>query len=138
VAFGAGYLVVLRKRLGIVQGSYAVLLLYLTVLSFWTKAWYFTWPIALGAVLGGAPFWTSVVGMLGLFTADVFGGWGWGMDWLRWSERWGMKAVEIALTSTTIGGWALAWAAVFVGRAWPLRRRRLRPARRPSLARFAR
>jgi alpha-1,6-mannosyltransferase len=119
IVFSAGYVVLLRGRLNLAEGAYAVLLLYLLVLSFWTKPWYFTWPIALGAVVGGTAFWVSVPGMAGLFASNVFGGWGWAMDWWRWQQRWGLRMMEAWLTSTSIGGWALAWLAVAAARLLP-------------------
>jgi hypothetical protein len=136
--FASGYLVVLRRRLGLVEGAYAVLLLYLLVLSFWTKPWYFTGPIAVGAVLGGAAFWTTVPGMIGLFASNIFGGWAWIMDWWRWNERWGLKAMEAWLTSTAIGSWVLSWLAIWIWRRRPRvpRRERGRADSRP-LARAA-
>jgi hypothetical protein len=110
--FSAGYLEVLRRRVGLVQGTYVVLLLYLGVLSFWTKPWYFIWPIGVASAIGGATFWLTLPGMLGVMASNLFGGWGWSMDWLRWSQRWGMKAMETSLTTTTLGGWLIGLAVL--------------------------
>jgi hypothetical protein len=113
--FAAGYLAVIRRGLGLVPATYGVMVLFLFVLSFWTKTWYFTWLVALGAVLGGAAFWVSVPGVLGLFVSNLFGGWGWLMNWFDWQDRGGQKLMEAWLTSTTLGGWLL-------GAAWLKRR----------------
>ncbi len=137
VAFVAGYLFVIRRKTGIVEGCYGVLLLYLVVLSFWTKPWYFTWLVALGAVLGGRAFWASVAGMVGLFASNLFGAWGWLMDWLRWQERWGQMAMEGVLAATTLAGWVVVWAAALT-RGLPRGLRQARPALARVLARPAR
>jgi hypothetical protein len=112
--FAAGYLVVLKRGAGVAQGAYAVLLLYLLVLSFWTKPWYFTWTVALGAVLGGYAFWITVPGVLGLFASNIFGSWGWQMNWLDWQQRWGAKFIEACLTAATLGGWLLGGVGVLM------------------------
>jgi len=114
LGFAAGYIVLLKRNTGIIEGSYAVLLLYLMVLSFWTKPWYFTWPAALGAILGGYAFWITVPGVLGLFASNIFGSWGWLMNWFDWQRRWGAKFIEACLAATTLGGWLLGGVAALL------------------------
>ncbi|HXH21192.1 MAG TPA: polyprenol phosphomannose-dependent alpha 1,6 mannosyltransferase MptB [Dehalococcoidia bacterium] len=112
--FSLGFLAVLRRRLDVVRGSYWILLLYLLVLSFWTKAWYFTWVVGLGAAIGGGAFWVTVPGAIGLLAANVVGGWAWPLNWFDWYGRGGLVTIEAALTASTLGGWIvglLAWAA---------------------------
>jgi alpha-1,6-mannosyltransferase len=109
--FGAGYAVVLWRRPDVVRGSYWVLLLYLLVLSFWTKPWYFTWVIALGAAIGGAAFWVTVAGSVGLLASNMFGSWAWLMNWFNWQQRWGPRFIEGLLTASTLGGWLAGLAA---------------------------
>ncbi len=127
--FGAGYFLVLKRDMEVVTGAYALVLLYLLVLSFWTKPWYFTWPVAFGAVLGGWAFWITVPGMLGAFASNLVGGWGWEMVWFNWQERWGQKAMESWLTLATAGGWLLGLALWAVHPRRGLPRPRAFPAR---------
>lgn len=96
--FAAGYALVLRARLGLVEGAFAVLLLYLVAISGWTKGWYFAWPLALAAILGGWPLAIAVAASAGAFLMNVFGGWGWIMHWWEWYVRWGEWMMEIWLT----------------------------------------
>jgi hypothetical protein len=126
--FALGYLVVLWRRLDVVRGSYWVLLLYLLVLSFWTKPWYFTWVVGFGAAIGGAAFWVTVAGSAGLFLSNLFGGWGWLMNWFNWQERWGLRFIEALLTGSTLGGWILGLAAAAI----PALRRKRKAATRAA------
>jgi hypothetical protein len=105
--FGVAYLAVLRSRLDLVTAAYAVLLSFLLVLSFWTKPWYFIWPLALASVIGGNAFLLTVPGAIGLLASNVIGSWAWLMDWFRWEERWGRQFIEVWLALATIGGWLL-------------------------------
>jgi hypothetical protein len=103
--FTFGFITVMRRDLDLPATAFAVMLLYLLVLSFWTKEWYFTSLVALGAVAGGKAFWITIPGVALLLMATVFGGWAWEMNWLSWQERWGTPAMELCLTATTLGGW---------------------------------
>jgi len=134
VVFAAGYVVILARGRSLVWSCYAVLLLYLVVLSWWTKPWYFIWPIGLAAVLGGDALWITLPGIVGLFASNLVGAWGWQMDWLHWQARWGSKMMEAWLTATTVGGWllglgALGGARLLWPRFVPARRRAAPPAR---------
>jgi len=123
--FAAGYVLILARGRGLAGRCYAVLLLYLLVLSWWTKPWYFIWPVGLAAVLGGSAVWVTLPGILGLFASNLVGAWGWQMDWLAWQERWGSKMMEAWLTGTTAGGWILGLGAVRLP-PWSRRARRSR------------
>jgi hypothetical protein len=112
--FATGYAVVLQRRLDLPLATYVLVLLYLLIVSFWTKPWYFIWPVALGAVVGGMAFWVTVPGIVGAFASNLFGGWGWMMNWLDWQTRWGMRAMELWLTLSTLGGWLVALLAALL------------------------
>jgi alpha-1,6-mannosyltransferase len=118
-AFGIGYLLVLRFSPGLLEATFAVLVLYLFAISGWTKGWYFSWPLAVGAVIGGAALWMSVAASLGAFVANIFGGWGWMMQWWNWGVRWGRWMMELWLTASMYLPWLAgiaAWLLVLMRR----------------------
>lgn len=119
LVFAAGYFLALRRQRDLVEGSFLVLALYLVALSGWTKGWYFSWLLALGAVAGGGALWIAVAASIGAFVVNVFGGWAWVMHWWMWEQRWGRWMMEAWLTASLYlppllagGLWlALRWRA---------------------------
>lgn len=100
LVFAAGYLLALRRQRDLVEGSFLVLALYLVALSGWTKGWYFSWLLALGAVAGAGALWIAVAASIGAFVVNVFGGWAWVMHWWMWEQRWGLWMMEAWLTAS--------------------------------------
>ncbi|HEU5423788.1 MAG TPA: hypothetical protein VFU72_09640, partial [Nitrolancea sp.] len=124
-AFAAGYLLLLRRVHGLPQRSCAALLLYLATLSFWTKGWYFTWPLPLAALVGGDVLLVAAVATLGAFVANIFWGWMLPMDWWGMEGPWGLVPLDVTLGLSLYLPW-------LIGAAWLLRRRGKRVSERRS------
>jgi len=118
--FGLGYLLILWRLRSLEARSYAVIVLYYVALSSWTKGWYFTWALALGAVLGGPAFVAAGLAGFGVFLQNMTA-WGWEMDTFGWATRYGVNFWEWWLTWTLYLPWLLVagWVAI---------RRLVRPA----------
>jgi len=111
--FGLGYLLILRRLRSLEARSYAIIVLYYFALSSWTKGWYFTWALALGAVLGGPAFAAAGLAGFGVFLQNMTA-WGWEMDLFGWATRYGVPFWEWWLTWTLylpwllVAGWVVA------------------------------
>ncbi|HEX5166977.1 MAG TPA: hypothetical protein VFV93_16340 [Thermomicrobiales bacterium] len=111
--FGLGYLLILWRVRSLEGRSYAVIVLYYFALSSWTKGWYFTWALALGAVLGGPAFAAAGLASFGVFLQNMTA-WGWEMDTFHWASRYGVHFWEWWLTWTLYLPWLLVAAWVLV------------------------
>jgi hypothetical protein len=120
VVFGLGYLLVLWRWRSLEARSYAVVVLYYVALSSWTKGWYFTWALALGAILGGPAFVAAALAGFGVFLQNMTA-WGWEMNTFGWTGRYGVVFWEWWLTWTLYLPWLLV-------AAWVTIRRVARPA----------
>jgi alpha-1,6-mannosyltransferase len=120
VVFGLGYLLVLWRWRSLEARSYAVVVLYYVALSSWTKGWYFTWALALGAILGGPAFVAAALAGFGVFLQNMTA-WGWEMNTFGWTGRYGVVFWEWWLTWTLYLPWLLV-------AAWVVIRRVARPA----------
>jgi alpha-1,6-mannosyltransferase len=111
--FGLGYLLIIWRLHSLEARSYAVVVLYYVALSSWTKGWYFTWALALGAVLGGPALAAAALAGFGVFLQNMTA-WGWEMDIFGWATRYGFNFWEWWLTWTLYLPWLLvaAWVAV--------------------------
>ena len=111
--FGLGYLLILWRLRSLEARSYAVIVLYLFALSSWTKGWYFTWALALGAVLGGPALVAAGLAGFGVFLQNMTA-WGWEMDVFHWATRYGIPFWEWWLTWTLYLPWLLVagWMVV--------------------------
>lgn len=125
--FGAGYLATLLLVRGLPARCYAVLVLYLFTLSLWSRPWYFTWPLALGAVAGGWPLVAAMAGGVGACAFYLWSGYVSPFDWWHWRERWGAQQwwfEQAVLAAAPYGATALAWLAALSRLAlrWPSQR----------------
>lgn len=111
--FGLGYLLIIQRLRSLEARSYAVIVLYYVALSSWTKGWYFTWALALGAVLGGPAFAAAGLASFGVFLQNMTA-WGWEMDVFGWATRYGVAYWEWWLTWTLYLPWVLVagWVAL--------------------------
>ena len=111
--FGLGYLLIIRRLRSLEARSYAAIVLYYFALSSWTKGWYFTWALALGAILGGPAFAAAALAGFGVFLQNMTA-WGWEMDTFGWATRYGLNFWEWWLTWTLYLPWLLvaAWVVV--------------------------
>ncbi|HET7037606.1 MAG TPA: hypothetical protein VFI42_18110, partial [Thermomicrobiaceae bacterium] len=130
-AFAAGYLLLLRRVHGLPERAFAAIILYLVTLSFWTKGWYFTWPLALAALVGGDVLTVAAVATLGAFVATVFWGWMLPMDWWGMEGPWGLVPLDLTMGLSLYLPW-------FLGAVWLWRRRGGRAGERPSTTLAAR
>lgn len=123
LVFAAGYLLILWRVRGLEARCFGVLLLYLCTLSFWTKGWYFAWPLAFGAVLGGWPLRASIAASAGVFLQNGTA-WAWEMDWRGLRSVHGQPLWEVFLTLTIYLPWMLlpyAWLTARRSRSDALR-----------------
>ncbi len=104
--FGLGYVLILWRFRRLESRSYAVIVLYFFALSSWTKGWYFTWALALGAILGGPAFVAAGLAGFGVFLQNMTA-WGWEMNTFGWASRHGIRFWEWWLTWTLYLPWLL-------------------------------
>lgn len=100
--FAVGYAYIIVRVRGLVAQTFALLSLYLATVAFWFKGWYVTWPLMIGAALGGPALAVAAVWSVGPLIAPVFGAWGWLMYWWDWHRRWGIWMMETWLTASLL------------------------------------
>lgn len=115
--FAAAYVITLWRLRSLHERCFAVVVLYLFALSLWTRPWYFTWPLALGAIVGGWPLVVAVAGGLGACTFYLWSGYVSPFNWWHWRDRWGPRQwwfEQAVLTAAPYGATALAATAYFL------------------------
>jgi alpha-1,6-mannosyltransferase len=112
--FALGYAITLVWTTSLIHRCFGVMIVYLVAASFWIMPWYFTWPLALSAVMGGPALVVMVLTSAGAFVFKAIFQWAWLIDFIGWQDRWGYFRIEIwmaislLLPAVLVGLWVLS------------------------------
>jgi hypothetical protein len=133
VLLAVGVVVTLLTVRGLPERCFALLFVALATLTLWSRPWYFTWLVAVGAIAGGPFLWSGILGSVGGWVFYVWSGYLTVFNWWDWRGKAGPLAwwwEQIWLAAWPYGMAALIWPVVLAGRLRGLAKLRVARERR--------